>query len=102
MTRDLRLLAARHRAEALRCGGEPAPTLYGVIVVKSVMAFVTYDARQVEGAARNLADFHWRDEGQDVWNAFAVAILCVQAREYLVERGGDIVEGTPDAEDPDE
>ena len=60
------------------------PTLYGVVVARTIMAFVTYDAALTESNVRNLALFNWRDQGQDVWNALAVALMVVQAREVLV------------------
>ena len=62
----------------------PLPTLYGVVIARTIMAFVTYDAALIESNVRNLALFNWRDQGQDVWNTLAVALMVVQAREVLV------------------
>lgn len=63
---------------------EALPTLYGIVIAQTVMAFVTYNASHEEGDVRSLAVFNWREAGQDVWNALAVAIMAVQAREWLI------------------
>ena len=63
---------------------EPLPTLYGIVIARTIMAFVTYDAALEDSNVRNLALFNWRDPGQDVWNILAVALMIVQARETLV------------------
>ena len=64
------------------------PTLYGIVIARTIMAFVTYDvagAPKEDSKVRNLALFSWRDPGQDVWNALAVALMVIQARETLVD-----------------
>ena len=64
------------------------PTLYGIVIARTIMAFVTYDAAgalKEDSKVRNLALFNWRDPGQDVWNALAVALMVIQARETLVD-----------------
>ena len=82
---------------------EPLPTLYGIVIARTIMAFVTYDAALEESNVRNLALFNWRDQGQDVWNALAVALMVVQAREVLLAigahagRGRKLSQGDPDA-----
>ena len=90
-TAALRRLAAQYRLawgyDALDEDEEQpqGPILYGVIAYKTIMAFVTYDAGQAEGGeARNLALFDWNEEGQDVWNAFAVALLVCSVREWAL------------------
>ena len=88
MTLQLQELSVRYRdlytSQPEVFEAEPLPTLYGIVIARTVMAFVTYDASQEEGDVRNLALFNWREEGQDVWNALAVAIMVMQAREWLI------------------
>ena len=83
--------------------GEPLPTLYGIVIAKSVLAVVTYDANQGpadEAQARTIALFDFADDSQDVWNSFAVAILLITARNYEIHlRAGTRSERS--ADDPD-
>ena len=61
------------------------PTLVGLVVVHTVVAVVTYDAKNVDGEVRNLAVFDFGEEGQDVWNATAVGMVVVWVRDWLVD-----------------
>lgn len=67
------------------------PTLYGIVIKYSVLAFVTYDVANPDREVKSLALFDFQHHGQDVWHALSVAILMVRARDYLVrlrDKGG--------------
>ena len=120
-------------------GIEP-PTLYTMIVARSVVSFATYEAaaghssydpitrksfttdaddygtlsdegrppptadmlrsrRFSQGRpTRHIATFSWSDEGQDVWNALAVALLVLVARRWVLRWEAE-VGGFPARED---
>lgn len=80
------------------------PTLYGVAIKYTVVAFLTHDTTKPQQAVRSLAVFDMQQKGQDVWNGLAVAILFVRARNYLLELHGEGHLGStlvPKADDSD-
>lgn len=80
---------------------EPLPTIYGLIVIHTVVSVVTYNSSVVGKEIRALALFDFGIEQQDVWNSFAVAILVVWVRDYLVSLSWAEVASTIEEEDPD-
>lgn len=60
------------------------PTLYGIVIKYSVLAFVTYDVANPEREVKSLALFDFQHHGQDVWHSLSIAILTVRARDYLM------------------
>ncbi|MCJ1472298.1 hypothetical protein MMC13_000945 [Lambiella insularis] len=77
---------AEELAELLEEGEEefePLPTIYGIVVIHTVVSVVTYNSSIVGKDIRALALFDFGIEDQDVWNSFAVAILVVWVRNYL-------------------
>lgn len=60
------------------------PTLYGIVIKYSVLAFVTYDVANPDREVKSLALFDFQHHGQDVWHALSIAILMVRARDYLM------------------
>lgn len=67
------------------------PTLYGIVIKYSVLAFVTYDVANPDREVKSLALFDFQHHGQDVWHALSIAILMVRARDYLMrlrDKGG--------------
>ena len=60
------------------------PTLYGIVIKHTVVAMVTYDVCVPGQEVRSTAMFDFGIADQDVWNAFAVAILVVICRNYLM------------------
>lgn len=60
------------------------PTLYGIVIKYSVLAFVTYDVANPDREVKSLALFDFQHHGQDVWHALSIAILMVRARGYLM------------------
>jgi len=60
------------------------PTLYGLVIAHTIVAVVTLNATQPDKPVRSIALFDLGDDEQDVWNAFAIAIVVVLARNYLI------------------
>lgn len=60
------------------------PTLYGIVIKYSVLAFVTYDVANPDREVKSLALFDFQHHGQDVWHALSIAVLMVRARDYLM------------------
>ena len=79
----------------------PLPTLYGLVVAHTVVALVTYDSAVEGKPLRNLALFDFGDYEQDVWNAFAVAMIVIWARNYLVTLPWEEVQEKGEEDDPD-
>lgn len=65
------------------------PTLYGVVIVSSVVSFLTYDVAMPGQAVRCLGAYNLQKRGQDVWHALAVSIIFIRARNYLMELKGE-------------
>ncbi|KAF2816255.1 uncharacterized protein BDZ99DRAFT_458136 [Mytilinidion resinicola] len=61
------------------------PTLYGVIVSHTVMAFVCYDILALWPSLRMVAIFDYGQDDYDVWNSLAVAILVIHCRNKMME-----------------
>lgn len=61
------------------------PTLYGVTINYTIVSFLTYDVAKPGQSLKCLASFNFQQAGQDVWNALAVSILFIRARDYLIE-----------------
>lgn len=60
------------------------PTLYGLVIAHTIVAVVTLNANAPDKPVRSIALFDLSDDQQDVWNACAIAIVVVLARNYLV------------------
>ena len=76
-------------------------TLYGIIVAHTIVCFVSYDISFPGKAPRTLAIFDFSDPEQDVWNAFAVAIMVIWARNFLLSQHPQVVESSIEIVDPD-
>ncbi|KAI9728151.1 MAG: hypothetical protein M1828_004612 [Chrysothrix sp. TS-e1954] len=70
------------------------PSVYGIIVSQTVLAFVAYIAQGDTGsrkgtnptaALHTIGLFDFSDRGYDVWNALALAIFAIHCRNQLVE-----------------
>ena len=61
----------------------PLPTVYGLVIAYTTVSLITYDSNQPDREIKALALFDFMLNDQDVWNAFAVAIIVVWARDYL-------------------
>lgn len=60
------------------------PTLYGIVIKYTVVAFVTFDVCDPYKPVKTLAVFDLQKYGQDVWHGLALSILFVRARDYLL------------------
>ena len=60
------------------------PTIYGVIITKTIVTFLTYDARYVKKMVQTMGVYDFSKQDQDVWHAFAAAIIMIKARNYLL------------------
>lgn len=60
------------------------PTLYGIVIAHTIVSVVTLNAAEPDKPVRSIALFDLGDADADVWNAFAIAIVVVLARNYLV------------------
>lgn len=60
------------------------PLLYGIIVAQSIAIFVTLDSANPEAKIRHITHFDFKDGKMAVWNGFALAIICVVARNYMM------------------
>lgn len=69
----------------------------------SVVAIVTYDAAVPGKEVRSIGVFDFGKGGQDVWHGYAMAILIINARNYLVDLEDDeddeMVRAVEEAED---
>ncbi|KAI9703869.1 MAG: hypothetical protein M1836_007641 [Candelina mexicana] len=79
----------------------PLPTLFGIIVAHSIVAFVTHDSADPGATIRPMGMFDFGLRTMDVWNSFAVAILVVQARNFLVGLRDELEDETTESDDPD-
>ena len=79
------------------------PTIFGIIVKRTGVGFITYDAGAPGKAVRNMGVWDLAKVGQDVWHAFAIAIFMICARNYLLEleKAGMLGEQIEDSDDPD-
>jgi hypothetical protein len=65
------------------------PTVYGLAICGPRVAIVALSsAEPVEGAVRTLVVCDFTDAGQDLWNAVAVAMVALAARDEARERSG--------------
>ncbi len=80
---------------------QPLPTLFGIIIAHSIVAFVTHDSADPEATIRPMGMFDFGVRQMDVWNSFAVAIVVVQARNYLVGLRDELEDGVEESDDPD-
>ena len=92
MEQRLRKLASAHH-KTLRQRGplEPKdyPTVYGLAICGPRIAVVALSAADpINGAVRTLVVCDFTDAGQDLWNAVAIAMVCLAARDEARERAG--------------
>lgn len=92
MEMRLRTLASAHHRTIQSCGPLQAkdyPTVYGLAICGPRVAIVALSASDpVEGVVRTLSVCDFTDAGQDLWNAVAVAMVCLAARDEARERAG--------------
>ncbi|KAJ9644715.1 hypothetical protein H2199_003678 [Coniosporium tulheliwenetii] len=67
------------------------PTLYGIVMASTVMAFVAYDCYTPEPEVRMMGMFNYKHSDYDVWNSLAAAILVVHCRNKMMELKSDMM-----------
>jgi len=79
------------------------PTLYGFVVKYSIVAIVTCDTSVPGKPIRTIMTLDFQKVGQDVWQALAIAIVVIKARNILMQLAeeGEIEEEVEDESDPD-
>lgn len=69
----------------------PLPTVFGLLIMSTIVALVSYDSAAPENPGGNqnsiktLSYFDFADDTQDVWNGFGVAIVCCRVRDFLYD-----------------
>jgi len=112
MTDQLNFLADQHR-EALvieddqQGNGAPAvysrepPLLYGIIIAGAIAVFVTLDSAQAGAVPRTISHFDFDQRTMDVWNGFAIAIMVVSVRNYMISIKEHLEDEEEEDDDPD-
>ncbi|OBT68560.1 hypothetical protein VE03_01751 [Pseudogymnoascus sp. 23342-1-I1] len=114
MTDSLESLAAKHRDDLLfegsdggAPGGAPTlyarvpPLLYGVVIAGAKVIFITFDAAKDDSKPRTIAHFDFDQDSMDVWNGFAVAILVISVRNYMMTIRDHFDDVSTEVSDPD-
>jgi len=90
MEQRLRALAAAHHKTLSQRGPlapKDYPTVYGLAICGPRIAIVALSAADpMKGSVRTLVVCDFTDSGQDLWNAVAVAMVCLAARDEARER----------------
>lgn len=114
MTDSLESLAAEHREDLLiegsdggAPGGAPTlysripPLLYGIVIAGSKVIFITFDAAKDDSKPRTIAHFDFDETTMDVWNGFAVAIMIIFVRNYMMAIRENFEDDSTEISDPD-
>jgi len=92
MEQKLRKVASAHHKTLTPRGPlavKDYPTVYGLAICGPRVAIVALSAADpTEGAVRTLSICDFTDAGQDLWNAVAVAMVCLAARDEARDRSG--------------
>lgn len=76
-------------------------TLYGIVAIHTIMAFVAYDINATRPLLRTVAMFDLGQEGYDVWNSLAIAIFVIHCRNRLIQLKDALPEPEPRNTDTD-
>ncbi|KAG8527560.1 uncharacterized protein KY384_007712 [Bacidia gigantensis] len=87
----------------LQVSSNSTPTLYAMIIKFSVVSIVTFDPSQPARPIKIIANLNHTLDGRDVWHAYAISIVCVRARNYLMglEESGCFADKVQEDNDPD-
>ncbi|KAI6247473.1 hypothetical protein HI914_04072 [Erysiphe necator] len=66
------------------------PLLYGIIVARTNIIFVTLDSAKSDATVRHLQDFDFQEQGTEAWIGFAISILVIAARNYMMSIKNDL------------
>ncbi|KAH8678983.1 hypothetical protein BGZ60DRAFT_525715 [Tricladium varicosporioides] len=96
MTNQMQFLAERHREylgvhinadeviDSMDANKRAPPLLYGIIVAQHFAIFVTLDSADPKATLKSIEHFDFTKKNMDVWNGFALAIMVIMARNYLM------------------
>ena len=77
------------------------PLLYGIIVAQTIAIFVTLDSSKPDATLRHIAHFDFKEPKVHVWNGFALAIICVVARNSVMSMKDEFEDEDESESDPD-
>jgi hypothetical protein len=79
------------------------PVLWGIVVIQSFVVMVSWDsgASPEQTTSTNVAQFDFNKADMDVWNAYAIAIMCVMIRNKMMEVADEFESDNEVQEDPD-
>ncbi|KAG9234633.1 hypothetical protein BJ875DRAFT_504593 [Amylocarpus encephaloides] len=107
ITDQMSFLAQRHRESLgyfadeegniqIDANRRTPPLLYGIIVAQKRAIFMTLDSTNPHAVIRHLRHFDFSDKPEGVWNGFAIAILVVAARNYMISIKDELeIDDTP-------
>lgn len=114
ITDQLRFLAKKHRDALALPGPEHVnelgevklysrrpPILYGIIIAQSITIFVTLDSSNPDGKVRTISHFDFKKPRMEVWNALAVAMIVIMARNYMMSIKDELEVDDDPVSDPD-
>ncbi|TVY47647.1 hypothetical protein LOCC1_G001784 [Lachnellula occidentalis] len=110
ITSEMTFLARKHRESlGFQINGESEldankripPLLYGMIVARTNVIFVTLDSANPNATIRHLTHFDFAVKKMDVWNGFAISIMAICARNYTMAIKDELeIDDDPES-DPD-
>ncbi|RDW69626.1 hypothetical protein BP6252_08646 [Coleophoma cylindrospora] len=77
------------------------PIIYGITIVASKVFLWTMDSAKIGAKPKFIQHFEFAEEGMDVWNAIAVAIFLVMARNYIISIKDELEPDFDESDDPD-
>jgi hypothetical protein len=111
ITSQMQFLAKKHRenlAEGINEDGQivyrrQPPLLYGIIVAKGNAIFVTLDSANPDAQLRpfRFQNFDFKNKDEGVWNGFAIAIMVIVARNYIMSIKDELEDDDEPVEDVD-
>ncbi|TVY71464.1 hypothetical protein LSUE1_G007364 [Lachnellula suecica] len=93
ITAEMTFLAEKHRESLgfsadkdfeLDANKNAPPLLYGMIVARTMVVFVTLDSANPNASLRHILHFDFTVKKMDVWNGFAISIMAICARNYTM------------------
>jgi hypothetical protein len=79
----------------------PPPSVFGFIIMGSLVILTSLDAADPQARVRNLAHFDFSKRDLDVWNAVALAIVVCHCRDKIMAMKDDLEEESASDQDPD-
>lgn len=110
ITSEMTFLAEKHRenldfhashGSAQDANRRSPPLLYGMIIARAIVIFVTLDSANPNGSIRHLIHFDFAEKKMDVWNGFAISIMAICARNYTMAIKDELEVDDDPLSDPD-